>query len=111
MAVGLAAEIGETGVRGMGPGDLSDSVGLVVFCAAEILKESFGFMERTPPASIVTVLSTRRLKLKVSLKMKLKVVFKGESKPMTLCFFLVFAERLRSTKTSQVGMQGEETDY
>lgn len=55
MVVGLAAEIGETGVRGRALGDLSDNVGRVVFCAAEILRESFGFMERAPEASIVTV--------------------------------------------------------
>lgn len=55
MVVGLAAAIGETGVRGRALGDLSDSVGRVVFCAAEILKESFGFMERAPAVSIVTV--------------------------------------------------------
>jgi len=55
MVVGLAAEIGEAGARGRALGDLSDSVGRVVFWAAEILKESFGFMERAPVASIMMV--------------------------------------------------------
>lgn len=46
MLVGLAAEMGEMGVRGRALGDLSDREGRVTFCAAEMLKESFGFMAR-----------------------------------------------------------------
>ena len=46
MLVGLAAEIGETGVRGRALGDLSDSDGRGTFCAAEMLKDSFGLTTR-----------------------------------------------------------------
>lgn len=44
MAVGLAAETGERGERGMdiALGDLSDRDGRVTFCAAEMLKDSLG---------------------------------------------------------------------
>lgn len=41
MAVGLAVETGEMGVRGRTPGDLRESVGRV-FWAAAVFKASFG---------------------------------------------------------------------
>jgi hypothetical protein len=46
LLVGLAAEMGEMGVRGRALGDFSDNEGRVAFCAAEMLKDSFGFMTR-----------------------------------------------------------------
>ena len=52
MAVGLAVDTGEIGVRGTGPGDLSESDGRGVVCAAEMLKESFG-REAARAASIL----------------------------------------------------------
>lgn len=42
MFVGLAAETGESGDRGRELGDLSESDGRVEFCAADMLKDSFG---------------------------------------------------------------------
>lgn len=52
MLDGLAADIGEIGVRGKALGDLrvigdlSGKDGRVAFCAAEMLKDSFGFIIR-----------------------------------------------------------------
>jgi hypothetical protein len=46
MLDGLAAEIGETGVRGRALGDLSDSDGRGAFCTAEMLRDSFGLTTR-----------------------------------------------------------------
>lgn len=37
---------GETGVRGMGPGDRKDRAGRAVFVAAEMLRDNFGLAER-----------------------------------------------------------------
>lgn len=54
MLVGLAAKIGETGVRGRALGDLSDSVGRGAFCTAEMLKDSFGLTTRAVVVYIVT---------------------------------------------------------
>lgn len=54
MLVGLAAEIGETGVRGRALGDLSDSDGRGAFCTAEMLKDSFGLTTRAVAVYIVT---------------------------------------------------------
>ena len=54
MLVGLAAEIGDTGVRGRVLGDLSDSDGRGTFCAAEMLKDSFGLTTRAVVVYIVT---------------------------------------------------------
>jgi hypothetical protein len=54
LLVGLAAEIGETGVRGRALGDLSDSDGRGTFCAAEMLKDSFGLTTRAVVVYIVT---------------------------------------------------------
>lgn len=42
MLVGLAAETGESGDRGIAHGDLSERDGRVVFCAAEMLRDSLG---------------------------------------------------------------------
>lgn len=42
MLVGLAAEIGESGDRGIALGDLSERDGRVVICAVEILKDGLG---------------------------------------------------------------------
>lgn len=46
LLVGLAVDIGEMGVRTIALGDFSDKEGRVAFCAAEMLKDSFGFMTR-----------------------------------------------------------------
>jgi hypothetical protein len=54
LLVGLDAEIGETGVRGRALGDLSDSDGRGTFCAAEMLKDSFGLTTRAVVVYIVT---------------------------------------------------------
>lgn len=54
IAVGLAVETGEIGVRGRTPGDLRDSVGRVtVFWATEVFKASLG-RAAARAASIVT---------------------------------------------------------
>lgn len=42
LVLGLAADTGEIGVRGIAPGDLRDSDGRGAVCAAEMLKESLG---------------------------------------------------------------------
>lgn len=42
MLDGLAVETGERGDRGSALGDLSESDGRVVFCAAEMFKDSAG---------------------------------------------------------------------
>lgn len=42
MLVGLAVEIGETGVLGRALGDLSDNDGRGTVCAVEMLRDSFG---------------------------------------------------------------------
>lgn len=49
---------GETGVRGIGPGDRKDRAGRVVFAAAEMLRDSLGLAER---AAYILILFRREI--------------------------------------------------